>query len=116
MARALFSQLTRIVRLLAAWPCGAPVTIDHNRHRTGRAAAGMGAAVWPRINVSLQAVAQVLLCIGLGMWLSARHNFDRKALAAVSELNWHVLIPALMVSSWHGLSSLTPPPHTHTPA
>jgi predicted permease len=47
--------------------------------------------------VSLQAVAQVLLVIGLGVWLSARHGFDRKAIAAVSGVNWHVLMPALMV-------------------
>lgn len=54
-------------------------------------------ALWPRINVSLQAVAQILLVIGLGAWLSARRNLDRKAIAAVSIVNWHVLIPALMV-------------------
>ena len=59
----------------------------------------MGSALWPRINVSLQAVAQILLVIGLGVWLSARRNLDRKALAAVSNVNWHVLIPALIVSS-----------------
>jgi predicted permease len=55
------------------------------------------AVLWPRINVSLQAVAQVLLVIGLGVWLSARRGFDRKAIAAVSGVNWHVLMPALMV-------------------
>lgn len=55
------------------------------------------AVLWPRINVSLQAVAQVLLVIGLGVWLSARRGFARKAIAAVSGVNWHVLIPALMV-------------------
>lgn len=55
-------------------------------------------ALWPRINVSLQAVAQILLVIGLGVWLSKRRNLDRQALAAVSNVNWHALIPALMVS------------------
>jgi predicted permease len=54
-------------------------------------------ALWPRVNVSLQAVAQILLVIGLGAWLSARRNLDRQAIAAVSLVNWHVLIPALMV-------------------
>lgn len=54
-------------------------------------------ALWPRINVSLQSVAQILLVIGLGAWLSARRNLDRSAIASVSIVNWHVLIPALMV-------------------
>lgn len=62
-------------------------------------AAAAAPALWPRINVSLQAVAQILLVIGLGVWLSLRRNLDRKALAAVSSVNWHALIPALMFSS-----------------
>lgn len=56
-------------------------------------AAGLG----PRINVSCQAVVQILLVIGIGAWLSARRGLDRQALAAVSLVNWHALIPALMV-------------------
>jgi predicted permease len=56
------------------------------------------AALGPRINVSCQAVVQILLVIGIGAWLSARRGLDRQALAAVSLVNWHALIPALMVS------------------
>lgn len=52
-----------------------------------------------RLNVSLQAVAQVLLVCGLGVWLAKRHGFNRQAIAAVSGVNWHALIPALMFSS-----------------
>ncbi|KAF6251982.1 auxin efflux carrier [Scenedesmus sp. NREL 46B-D3] len=52
-----------------------------------------------RLNVSLQAVAQVLVVCGLGVYLARRHGLDRKAVAAVSGVNWHVLIPALMFSS-----------------
>jgi hypothetical protein len=52
-----------------------------------------------RINVSLQAVAQVLVVCGLGVYLARKHGLDRKAIAAVSGVNWHVLIPALMFSS-----------------
>lgn len=52
-----------------------------------------------RINVSVQAVAQVLLIISMGVWLARRRGLDRKAIAAVSNVNWHVLIPALMFSS-----------------
>jgi len=65
-------------------------------------------ALWPRINVSLQAVAQILLVIGLGVWLSKRRNLDRQALAAVSNVNWHALIPALMVSQASATCSYTP--------
>jgi hypothetical protein len=52
-----------------------------------------------RINVSLQAVAQVLVVCGLGVYLARKHGLDRNAIAAVSGVNWHVLIPALMFSS-----------------
>ncbi|WIA30003.1 hypothetical protein OEZ86_000100 [Tetradesmus obliquus] len=52
-----------------------------------------------RINVSLQAVAQVLVVCGLGVYLARKHGLDRSAIAAVSNVNWHVLIPALMFSS-----------------
>eukprot|EP00775_Hariotina_reticulata_P000721 gene721-1022_t len=52
-----------------------------------------------KLNVSLQAVAQVLLVAGLGVWLAKRQNLDRKGLAAVNSVNWHVLIPALLFGS-----------------
>ncbi|KAF8069618.1 PILS2 [Scenedesmus sp. PABB004] len=58
-----------------------------------------GGQLKDRINVALQAVAQVLVVCSLGVWLAKRHGFDRRAIAAVSGVNWHVLIPALMFSS-----------------
>jgi hypothetical protein len=59
----------------------------------------MAGALRDRVNVSLQAVAQVLVVCGLGVYLARKHGLDRKAIAAVSGVNWHVLIPALMFSS-----------------
>jgi predicted permease len=52
-----------------------------------------------KINLSLQAVAQLLVVIGAGTWLAKRHGFGKKSIAAVASVNWHACIPALLFSS-----------------
>lgn len=61
----------------------------------------MAASFGSRLNVSLQAVAQVLLVCCLGVWLARRHGFDRK-----------VRLP--MWRRMHGLSSPLRGARTHT--
>jgi predicted permease len=52
-----------------------------------------------KVNVSLQAVAQLLVVTGSGSWLAKRHGLNKQAIGAVASVNWHAFIPALLFSS-----------------
>ena len=52
-----------------------------------------------KVNVSVQAVAQLLVVAGSGSWLAKRHGLNKQAIGALASVIWHAFLPALLFSS-----------------